>query len=140
MALPCSDMPSSRSSSPQWQYTHINHIDSGNTQKVLFICRIMPREYSYSVARWIPQRRKAKTTPSSNLRRWQPAALSELELFVLFVERINDEELTRFWGRRESSSFAIWPTAKQHRRPITIYTVRQLPHIFVLVYNRATRC
>jgi hypothetical protein len=94
MALPCSDMPNSRSSSPQWQYTPIHHIDSSNTQKVLLICRIIPRKYSYSVASWIPQRRKAKATPSSNLRRWQSSALSELELFVLFIDCINDEELT----------------------------------------------
>jgi hypothetical protein len=71
-----------------------------------------------------PATRKAKTYPSSNLRRWQSAVLSEFELFFLFVDHIKDEELTEFWGRRESSSFAIWPTAKQRRRPITIHTVR----------------
>jgi hypothetical protein len=71
-----------------------------------------------------PATKEGENYISSNLRRWQSSALSELELFVLFIDCINDEELTGFWGRRESSSFAIWPTAKQRRRPITIYTVR----------------
>jgi hypothetical protein len=48
-----------------------------------------------------PATREAKTTPGSNLRRWQSAALSEFELFVIFIDSINDEELAGFWGRRE---------------------------------------
>jgi hypothetical protein len=51
-----------------------------------------------------PATREAKITPSSNLRRWQSAALSEFELFILFVDSISDEELTGFWGRRESAT------------------------------------
>jgi hypothetical protein len=48
-----------------------------------------------------PATREAKTTPGSNLRRWQSAALSEFEQFVLFIDSISEEELTGFWGRRE---------------------------------------
>ena len=84
-----------------------------------------------------PATREAKTTPGSNLRRWQSAALSEFELFVLFVNSISDEEIKGFWGRRELAT-AINPTAKQRRRSITIHIVWQLPHTFVSARNRTT--
>ena len=63
-----------------------------------------------------PPTRQAKTTPSSNLRRWFPEALIAFEAFVDFLSCVNKADLFGFWGRRMSCPSFI------HTQPLTPIT------------------
>lgn len=46
-----------------------------------------------------PATRAARSDPGSNLRRWFPIALTELQVFTDFVEKISVKDLHGFWTR-----------------------------------------
>ncbi|GJN86449.1 hypothetical protein PLIIFM63780_010029 [Purpureocillium lilacinum] len=54
-----------------------------------------------------PPTRQAKTTPSSNLRRWFPEALIAFEAFVDFLSCVNKADLFGFWGRHARSQLIL---------------------------------